>query len=113
MVRISPRPRGSRRRGLDCFSRRIPRFDTGAEWVIALGCVLILYRTIQTDLTKANVDLLAAKETLQELVDQDALTGLSNRRALPAVLRAAYETGATVMFFDLNDFKAINDSLGH
>lgn len=87
--------------------------DTGAEWVIALGCVLILSRTIQTDLTTANVDLLAAKETLQDLVDHDALTGLSNRRALPAVLRAAYETGATVMFFDLNDFKAINDSLGH
>ena len=87
--------------------------DTGAEWVIALGCVLILYRTIQTDLTKANVDLLAAKETLQDLVDHDALTGLSNRRALPAVLRAVYDTGATVIFFDLNDFKEINDSLGH
>ena len=33
-------------------------FDTGAEWVIALGCVLILYRTIQSDLITANVDLL-------------------------------------------------------
>ena len=88
-------------------------FDTGAEWVIALGCVLILYRTIQTDLITANVDLLAAKETLQELVDHDALTGLSNRRALPRVLRSAYDTGATIIFFDLNDFKEINDSLGH
>ena len=87
--------------------------DTGAEWVIALGCVLIMYRTIQTDLIKGNVDLLAAKETLQDLVDHDALTGLSNRRALPAVLRAAYDTGATIFFFDLNDFKEINDSLGH
>jgi diguanylate cyclase (GGDEF)-like protein len=87
--------------------------DTGAEWVIALGCVLILYRTIQRDLIKANVDLLAAKETLQDLVDHDALTGLSNRRALPAVLRAVYETGATIIFFDLNDFKEINDSFGH
>jgi len=88
-------------------------FDTGAEWVIALGCVLVLYRTIQGDLIKANVDLLAAKETLQDLVDHDALTGLSNRRALPRVLREAYDTGATVIFFDLNDFKEINDSLGH
>ena len=87
--------------------------DTGAEWLIALGCVLILYRTIQQDLTTANVDLLAAKETLQDLVDHDALTGLSNRRALPTVLRAVYDTGATVIFFDLNDFKEINDSLGH
>jgi len=46
-------------------------------------------------------------------VDHDALTGLSNRRALPAVLRAVYDTGATVLFLDLNDFKQINDSLGH
>ncbi|HMC75922.1 MAG TPA: GGDEF domain-containing protein [Vicinamibacterales bacterium] len=87
--------------------------DVGAEWVIALGCVLILYRTIQTDLTKANMDLLSAKETLQDLVDHDALTGLSNRRALPAVLRSIYDTGGTLIFFDLNDFKEINDSLGH
>src|SRR6185437_15319535 len=45
--------------------------------------------------------------------DHDPLTGLSNRRALPGVLRASYETGATIVFFDLNDFKEINDTLGH
>jgi diguanylate cyclase (GGDEF)-like protein len=88
-------------------------FDTGAEWVIALGCVLTLYRTIQQELTQTNADLLAAKEVLQELVDRDSLTGLSNRRALPAVLRDSFPTGATILFFDLNDFKIINDSYGH
>ncbi|HEX6368896.1 MAG TPA: GGDEF domain-containing protein [Longimicrobium sp.] len=88
-------------------------FDTGAEWVIALGCVLTLYRAIQQELTQSNLDLLAAQEVLQELVDRDPLTGLENRRGLPAVLRAAWPTGATVLFFDLNDFKLINDSYGH
>jgi diguanylate cyclase (GGDEF)-like protein len=88
-------------------------FDTGAEWVIALGCVLTLYRTIQLELTQTNADLMAAKEVLQELVDRDSLTGLANRRALPATLRDAFPTGATVLFFDLNDFKIINDSYGH
>lgn len=88
-------------------------FDTGAEWVIALGCVLTIYRTIQQELTRTNADLLAAKEALQELVDRDTLTGLSNRRALPAVLRDSLATGATILFFDLNDFKVINDSYGH
>src|SRR6185295_9654342 len=77
------------------------------------GCVLTLYRTIQEELTRANVDLLAAKETLQELVDRDSLTGLANRRALPAVMRESSDTGATILFFDLNDFKLINDSYGH
>ncbi|HSY49499.1 MAG TPA: GGDEF domain-containing protein [Thermoanaerobaculia bacterium] len=88
-------------------------FDTGAEWVIALGCVLILYRTIQQELLQSNVDLLAAQEVLQELVDRDPLTGLSNRRALPEVLRSVFDTGATILFFDLNDFKGINDAYGH
>jgi len=88
-------------------------FDTGVEWVIALGCVLTLYRTIQLELTRTNADLLAAQEVLQELVDRDPLTGLSNRRALPAVLRESFGTGATILFFDLNDFKEINDSYGH
>jgi diguanylate cyclase (GGDEF)-like protein len=88
-------------------------FDTGAEWVIALGCVLTLYRTIQQELTRTNADLLAAQEVLQELVDRDPLTGLSNRRALPGVLRESFQTGATILFFDLNDFKEINDSYGH
>jgi diguanylate cyclase (GGDEF)-like protein len=88
-------------------------FDTGAEWVIALGCVLTLYRTIQQELTRTNAELLSAQEVLQELVDRDPLTGLSNRRALPAVLRESFHTGATILFFDLNDFKEINDSYGH
>jgi diguanylate cyclase (GGDEF)-like protein len=88
-------------------------FDTGAEWVIALGCVLTIYRTIQQELTQSNADLLAAQNVLQELVDRDSLTGLSNRRALPAVLRDSYASGATILFFDLNDFKDVNDSYGH
>jgi diguanylate cyclase (GGDEF)-like protein len=88
-------------------------FDTGAEWVIALGCVLILYRTIQQELTKSNLDLTAAQGVLQQLVDRDPLTGLANRRALPEIFRNVFESGATILFFDLNDFKGINDAYGH
>lgn len=100
-------------KGLGIFLASHSSFDTGAEWVIALGCVLTLYRAIQQELTQSNLDLLAAQEVLQELVDRDPLTGLENRRGLPAVLRGAWPTGATILFFDLNDFKLINDSYGH
>lgn len=88
-------------------------FDTGAEWVIALGCVLALYRRIQEELVDSNQALIAAKDVLQELVDRDSLTGLANRRTLPGVLRETFDSGATILFFDLNDFKEINDSYGH
>ncbi|HEV3051871.1 MAG TPA: GGDEF domain-containing protein [Longimicrobium sp.] len=100
-------------RGIGIFLASHSSFDTGAEWVIALGCVLTLYHTIQNELTQSNRDLLAAKEVLQELVDRDPLTGLANRRGLPAILRTAFPTGATLLFFDLNDFKEINDAYGH
>jgi len=88
-------------------------FDTGAEWMIALGCVLMLYRTIQRELTRANRDLLAAQEEMQAILDHDQLTGVLSRRALPSLLREAQATGAAVLFFDLDDFKRINDTLGH
>jgi diguanylate cyclase (GGDEF)-like protein len=100
-------------RGMGIFLASHSSFDTGAEWVIALGCVLTLYGVIQRELTQSNQDLLAAQAILQELVDRDPLTGLANRRGLPAVLRRVYPTGATILFFDLNDFKEINDSYGH
>ncbi len=100
-------------KAIGVFLAAYSSFDTGVEWVIALGCVLILYRTIQRELTSANRDLVATQAQLQELADRDSLTGLLNRRALPAALRQAFDTGATLLFFDLNDFKDINDSYGH
>lgn len=54
-----------------------------------------------------------------ELAATDALTGLSNRRGFEALglhlLRSCKRTGshASLLFFDLNGFKRINDVYGH
>jgi diguanylate cyclase (GGDEF)-like protein len=103
----------SRSQTVASFLAAASSFDTGAEWMIALGSVLTLYRTIQRELTQSNQELHAAKEELQVLLDRDLLTGLFNRRSLPPILAESQATGATILFFDLNDFKAINDSYGH
>jgi diguanylate cyclase (GGDEF)-like protein len=56
---------------------------------------------------------------LQHLVDHDPLTGLLNRRGLEAALGRAihacerYGTPAALLLIDLDDFKYVNDSLGH
>jgi diguanylate cyclase (GGDEF)-like protein len=87
--------------------------DSGTEWLTALGCVLALSERTQRELREYNTALLEAQEGLRRMADRDPLTALANRRILPAVLRSAQPAGATVLFFDLDDFKAINDLHGH
>ena len=95
------------------FMASYSSFDTAAEWVIGLGCVLMLYSRIETELKETNDDLQTAQEVLRQMADRDPMTGLSNRRALPGIFAEVHATGATLLFFDLNDFKMINDRWGH
>lgn len=88
-------------------------FDTGAEWLLALGFVIGLSLRSQRELEASIRELREAQEDLRKLVDHDPLTSLLNRRALPGILRAAQPHGATLLFFDLDDFKKVNDERGH
>jgi diguanylate cyclase (GGDEF)-like protein len=88
-------------------------FDTGAEWLVVLGCVLAVALRTQRELSKSNTELVTAHEDLRRLADKDPLTTLANRRALPEVFRAVQPDGAVLLFFDLDGFKKINDRHGH
>ena len=88
-------------------------FDSGAEWLLALGFVLAISLRAQRELRSTISELHGAQEGLRRLVDHDPLTALSNRRALPGVLRSVQPEGATLLFLDLDDFKRVNDELGH
>lgn len=56
---------------------------------------------------------------LQELAERDPLTGLPNRRELFALLNTAIERARVkgsllgVLFLDIDNFKYLNDSMGH
>ena len=64
-------------------------------------------------------DQIAAEERIRQLACQDALTGLPNRflfadRLKLALSRAEREgTSLAIHCLDLNDFKGVNDTLGH
>ena len=67
------------------------------------------------------LDISTRKRAEQQLAMQarhDALTGLANRTAFTEIVRDGLKTAApgrqvAVLFLDLDDFKVINDSLGH
>ena len=56
---------------------------------------------------------------LQQLAEHDPLTGLPNRRELFVLLNAAIERARSasylvgVLFLDIDNFKYLNDSMGH
>lgn len=75
-----------------------------------------------TQMIEISMDITRRKELeaqLLEISNTDQLTGLHNRRGFLAMaeqqLQVAQRTGTrlALLFFDLDNFKQINDSLGH
>ena len=55
----------------------------------------------------------AKEELLQKMAYTDALTGIGNRAQCVEVLNCDKDEAVTVLFFDLNGLKIVNDRDGH
>jgi diguanylate cyclase (GGDEF)-like protein len=68
-------------------------------------------------LEQAVGELRELQDQLQHQASHDPLTGLANRALFSQQVREALEAGTgeevAVMFIDLDDFKGVNDTLGH
>jgi diguanylate cyclase (GGDEF)-like protein len=85
----------------------------------ALGQQLMAFEDMTYELRQTNRRLETAQNELRELVITDALTGTRNRRFFDEVIgrelqrHKRYLTPLSIVFIDIDRFKAINDTLGH
>jgi diguanylate cyclase (GGDEF)-like protein len=72
---------------------------------------LVGYRGVGSDVTERQ----RSAERIAELATFDGLTGLVNRRIINQALAEGLKApeGVSLLFVDLDRFKAVNDSLGH
>lgn len=88
----------------------------GPDGNVSHVCILV-YDV--TDNAIHKIGLEEANTQLQELSQTDGLTGLSNRGHLEQILekefqrQARYQGNASLILFDIDHFKAVNDTFGH
>jgi diguanylate cyclase (GGDEF)-like protein len=104
-------------------------FDSGAvdyitkpfdsHEVLARVSTHLKLRSLQAELIEKNTALQKANTELERLATTDSLTGLHNRRAIQQKAEVCmtcakrYGTPYSVIMFDIDHFKSINDTKGH
>jgi diguanylate cyclase (GGDEF)-like protein len=87
--------------------------------VTALGMQLMTFEDMTYELRRTNARLESAQSDLRQLVITDPLTGCRNRRFFHEVIgrelqrHRRYANPLSILFIDIDRFKAINDTLGH
>lgn len=81
-------------------------------------CVVQMTRESNESVNRLNTELAAYRTRLEEserVASIDVLTGLANRRRIELALDQLVVQARpfSLLLFDINDFKAINDQLGH
>lgn len=84
-----------------------------AAWLIGITILVLVlfYTTLERE---ARLDFIT-RLTLYHLASTDGLTGIANRAFFLEQVRRALATGkrVTLMLFDVDNFKSVNDTYGH
>ncbi|MDQ7915707.1 GGDEF domain-containing protein [Pseudomonas sp. 102515] len=85
-------------------------------FVVMLGASLALGLLLNATFVRIVASTLELKESYRLQAETDALTGISNRRALMLDMEQVCREGSPSWYFvmlDIDDFKRINDRFGH
>lgn len=87
--------------------------------IVALGMQLMTFEDMTLELRRTNRRLESAQGKLRRLVITDPLTGCRNRRFFDEIIgrelqrHQRHGIPLSLLFVDINRFKAVNDMLGH
>ena len=101
------------------YSRVNVAYQESMAFLLSLQSLNEELKATKSQLESKNNDLAQANLRLQALATTDPLTGLPNHRSMVAALdqelqrSQRYDRPCSVLFVDLDHFKALNDSMGH
>jgi len=87
--------------------------------VVAGGMQLMTFEDVTHELRESNRELARAKNELSQAAITDSLTGCRNRRFFDEIIgrelqrHRRYHVPLSLLFVDIDRFKAINDTYGH
>ena len=101
------------------LTNRLAALNVLISIFVALGMHLLVFEDMTNELQRTNRFLETANEQVKRLAITDPLTGCHNRRFFDEIegreieRHRRYGAPLTVMFVDANQFKLLNDTLGH
>lgn len=92
----------------------------GDMWHIALGTLFVPFftsaRYLAAQVRSLFLEVIRSNARIQYMAKHDTLTGLLNRASFHRLVETRHQAGSgacMIAIFDIDDFKVINDSLGH
>ncbi|WP_298207852.1 diguanylate cyclase [Acidovorax sp.] len=117
--RVVTQPLQAMAAATQAFSRGVSHGALPVQRKDEVGELARSFHDMEQQISRQITELNASRDAMAHLAHHDALTGLPNRRMFEQRLTQVLEIsrrsgrGCVLLFVDLDDFKAINDSHGH